>query len=308
MPVYNSKKFLDESIKSILNQTFKDFEFIIINDCSTDKSLEIIKEYQNKDKRIKVINNKKNIGGPPSRNKGIKEAKGKYIAIMDSDDISLPKRLEKQYNYLEKNKDIFLLGTGSINISESGKKQTSFLPPKEYIKIKKILPYRNCLVHPSIMFRNNGKIRYREKFVYSEDYDLYLILLSEDKKIENIREKLIKYRYALNSIGQSKRGHQELFAEKTRKFYKERIKYLNDSYHEFEPQEILGIDINKTKNPLFIKQEIYSSFKINNFKKTKKLCKKYFKHHGIFNTVSLYYLLSFIGEKNVNSIRRLLFR
>ena len=106
MAVYNSEKFLNESINSILNQTFKDFEFIIINDCSTDNSLKIIKEFIKKDNRIKLINNERNLGAAGTRNEGLKIAKGKYIAILDSDDISYTQRFVIQYNYLEDNPHI----------------------------------------------------------------------------------------------------------------------------------------------------------------------------------------------------------
>ena len=125
MPTYNSESFLRESIDSILNQTFKDFELIVIDDCSTDSSLKIIKEYKRKDNRIFFLKNDKNLGHNKTRNKGLKIAKGKYIAILDSDDISLEKRLEIQYAYLEKNPHIFLVGSSAIYIDENGKEQSN---------------------------------------------------------------------------------------------------------------------------------------------------------------------------------------
>src|SRR5690242_9380591 len=99
MPVYNASSYLREAIESILNQTYSNFEFIIINDGSTDNSLEIIRSYH--DPRISVVNNETNLGIIKTRNKGLKLAKGKYIANMDADDISLSSRLEKQVQYLE---------------------------------------------------------------------------------------------------------------------------------------------------------------------------------------------------------------
>ena len=108
MPVYNGEKYLQEAIESILNQTFKDFEFIIINDGSTDKTLEIIKSFT--DPRIKLIT-QENRGIIYSLNKGITESRGKYIARMDADDISLPERLEKEYRFLEQNPNYGIVGT-----------------------------------------------------------------------------------------------------------------------------------------------------------------------------------------------------
>src|SRR3989344_9200868 len=106
MSAYNVEKYIAESIESILNQTFRDFELIIINDASTDKTLDIIKGFMKKDKRLKLINNKKNLYATISRNKALRIAKGVYIAIQDSDDISLPNRLEVQKNYLDKKKAV----------------------------------------------------------------------------------------------------------------------------------------------------------------------------------------------------------
>lgn len=123
MSVYNSEKYLEDSIKSILNQSFKDFEFIIVNDCSNDNSLKIINKYKENDVRIRLINNSKKINLANSLNKCLKVAKGKYIARMDADDISIKNRLEIQYNFMEENEDIFLCGGSAIVINEYGKKK-----------------------------------------------------------------------------------------------------------------------------------------------------------------------------------------
>ena len=120
MPVYNAEKYLVESIESILNQSLKNFEFIIINDGSKDKSLGIIKKYAKKDKRIILLNNSRNLGLQKTLNKGLEVARGKYVARMDADDISLPKRLEIQFNYMEDHLEIFLVGSSAIVIDGNG--------------------------------------------------------------------------------------------------------------------------------------------------------------------------------------------
>jgi len=102
MSVFNGEAYLSEAIESILDQTYKNFEFIIINDCSTDNSKKILRKYANADKRIQLINNKQNLGLTKSLNFGLKNSHGEFVARMDSDDISLPIRLEEQYNYLKK--------------------------------------------------------------------------------------------------------------------------------------------------------------------------------------------------------------
>ncbi|HKQ33129.1 MAG TPA: glycosyltransferase family A protein, partial [Thermodesulfobacteriota bacterium] len=114
MTVYNGEKFLNEAIDGILNQTFRDFEFLIINDGSTDGSREIIKSY--KDPRINLVDNESNIGLTASLNRGLSLAGGEYIARQDADDISLPERLEKQISILERNPDIALLGSWYLEI------------------------------------------------------------------------------------------------------------------------------------------------------------------------------------------------
>ncbi len=131
MSVYNGDKYLREAIESILNQTFTDFEFIIVNDGSTDNSLEIIESYD--DERIKTINNKKNIGLTKSLNKALKFAKGKYIARQDADDVSLPNRFEKQVEYLDSHPEVALVGTSVYLIDENGKiigKRIAFAKPR----------------------------------------------------------------------------------------------------------------------------------------------------------------------------------
>ena len=133
MPVYNGEKYLKESIESILKQTFRDFEFLIINDTSTDESEKIIRSF--KDSRIKLIKNEKNIGLTKSLNKGLDLAKGEYMARMDADDISLPKRLEIQVAFMDKNPKIGVIGAWAKVIGESNKKYI-----KTYSNFEKIEP------------------------------------------------------------------------------------------------------------------------------------------------------------------------
>ena len=121
MSVYNAEKFLNSAIESITNQTFTDFEFIIIEDCSTDKTLEILREFKEKDNRIKIIQKEKNEGPKgfiKNLNLGLNMAQGKYVARMDSDDISLPERFQKQVIFLENNPEISMVGAQIDFINE----------------------------------------------------------------------------------------------------------------------------------------------------------------------------------------------
>jgi len=214
MPVYNEEKFLDESIQSILNQTFKDFEFIIINDASIDNSLKIIKKY--KDKRIKLINNKKNQGFSNSTNFGLRVAKGKYIANLCADDISHSKRLEKQFNYLEKNLHIFLVGSSAIYIDENGEEIRRFRKYDDYEMLAWRLPKSCSIIHPSIMFHNKGFF-YDKFFRGATDYNFYLNLLTKGKNLTNLPEFLIKYRVHKGAMSVYNKKEQEFFANEARR-------------------------------------------------------------------------------------------
>jgi glycosyltransferase involved in cell wall biosynthesis len=193
MSVYNCEKYLSICIESILNQTFVDFEFIIVDDCSTDNSLSIIKKYSQFDPRIKVIKNKINLGFIKSLNKGLRIVLGKYIARIDGDDFSLPDRFLVQYNFLENNKEIFLVGTWAINIDKNGNKLSLHKPPTKPDKIKATLEKYNCMYHNTIMFRSTPKIFYREKMLFTEDNDFYLRCLTNNLKIANIPKFLVKH-------------------------------------------------------------------------------------------------------------------
>ena len=150
MSVYNGSRFLREAIESILNQTFYDFEFIIINDGSTDRTAEILATYQ--DKRIRIVRNSDNIGLTKSLNEGLKLARGKYIARQDADDISLPKRLERQISYLEAQPDIALLGTWANSIDERGKILWEMRPPSDPSLLRWSMLFNNNMIHSSVMF------------------------------------------------------------------------------------------------------------------------------------------------------------
>ena len=234
IPVYNGEKFLDENISSVLNQTFKDFELIIINDKSTDKTLEIIQKYAKKDERIIVLNNKKNRGAQYTRNRGLKRSKGKYMAAFDADDVCLPKRFEIQFNYLEKHPEIFMVGGSAIIIDEKGNRLGVFLKYENDRKIEKKLPKVNCILHPTVMHRNTKEFFYRERFPISEDYDLLLNILSAKKKIVNIPTFLIKYRInqSSNTFTKNDPGY---FYQKAKELYYQRIKTGKEDYENLMP-------------------------------------------------------------------------
>jgi len=213
MPVYNAEKFLKEAIESILRQTFTSFEFIIINDGSTDSSLEIIEEFAKRDSRIKYIN-RKNKGLIESLNEGIEISQGKYIARMDSDDVSFPKRLEVQYEFLEQNSEYVVVGSRVILIDEDG---DELCPMVNLFSNKDIdsahinnLTNGAVIVHPTAMIRRSSLVKiggYRHDYKNAEDIDVWL-RLSELGKVCNLDDVFLKYRQHFDSIGYSCRESQ----------------------------------------------------------------------------------------------------
>jgi len=193
MTVYNGERFLAESIKSVLNQTFQDFELIIVNDGSTDKTEEIIKDFMKKDKRIVYIRSGKNKGYENLHNImniGLKSARGKYIARLDADDICYKNRLEIQHKYLQKHPKIFMLGSSAEVIDKNGKKIDEMiknLGPS--IMLKLAIGFNNPFIHSSIMFRNEGLLypSYVEYFFFTQ-------ALISGKRLKNLKRKLVKYR------------------------------------------------------------------------------------------------------------------
>lgn len=221
MPVFNEEKYLREAIDSILCQTFINFEFIIIDDYSTDNSLQIIQSYA--DKRIVLIRNESNIGNYPSRNKGLEIAVGKYICVMDADDIAYPQRLELQYTYMEANPDFLAVGTNFVFSRQELNNCLSF--SHEQVMIS--LLYDNAFLHSSLIVRTEVMKKvggYDEKYIYSSDYDLMsrLALLG---KVENLPEILMIYRWHDSQISQLHRNEQRGYADKIRCKYQ--IGFIN---------------------------------------------------------------------------------
>lgn len=194
MPVYNTKKYLSEAIESILSQTFTDFEFIIIDDCSTDWSYEILQEYEKKDNRIKLFRNEENMWISFCRNKLIEISKTNYIASQDSDDISEKNRLELCFDFLEKNPDFWVVSWNNFIINENWEK---IWERKYSDEIKKIILKKSPISQPSSMFRKDffEKVWWYDKSLnLAEDYDLWIRFYQDWYKIKNLNNNLIKYR------------------------------------------------------------------------------------------------------------------
>ncbi|RLD50551.1 MAG: glycosyl transferase [Bacteroidetes bacterium] len=241
MPVYNAEEYVSFAIESVLSQTYGLFEFIIIDDCSTDKTSKIIGNYAKNDNRIKVIKNSKNLKIVKSLNIGLRAAKYKFIARIDADDIWVNNKLEIQLKEFELNNNLYLLGTAKTLIDSSGQKIASVEKPIfKYSEIKSNILKYNLFCHSSVMYRKEiidivGY--YNEKYKNSEDYE-YWIRIIKDLHTEILPQKLVFYRITDNMVSLTKRKQQYYYVIKAKllgfKLYGFKFSYLkyilNDLY------------------------------------------------------------------------------
>jgi len=237
MSVYNEEHFIQRAVDSILNQTYRNFEFIIINDGSTDSTGEILESYN--DSRIHLIH-QENLGLTESLNKGIRLAKGEFIARMDGDDISRPQRLAKQVAFLDIHPDVGLLGTFVEHMDEEGQFIKTYTYPTTSDKIREVLWHDCPLCHSSVIFRKiciDTVGVYREKIGPAEDYDLWF-RISEHFEVANIPEPLHRFRIDPYGISLSRRFHQIRSSMLVRRLARERRQLGNDSLERLNENEI----------------------------------------------------------------------
>ncbi len=200
IPIFNGEKYLEEAIESVLKQTFKDFELVVIDDGSTDRTSELLSNI--KDKRMRVIRNSKNLGVAKSLNIGLKEAGGEYIARADADDVSLTDRFAKQVNFLDSHPDYVLVSSNVDLIDDKGKTTGHSNLPLTNKEIRKKILVRNPIAHPTVMFKKSVLEKtggYRNIFNGAEDYDLWFRMLKVGK-LHNLPERLVKRRIHANVV------------------------------------------------------------------------------------------------------------
>lgn len=218
--VYNCERYIEMSLKSLLNQSFKNFEVILINDGSTDNTWNIVQKIIKNDERFILIDNKENKKIPTSRNEAIKISKSKYLFIHDGDDISLPNRLEKQIKFMEQNDDISFLGGFAIKINEKNEEleQVMDYPPQNHVDIVAMIIKKNMnpMIDPTMVFRkkvfdklNGYSLKLDKKLV--PDFDLWLRAILNNYKFYNLQEPLIKYR--INSKGNTLKYKQKMIRQ-----------------------------------------------------------------------------------------------
>jgi glycosyltransferase involved in cell wall biosynthesis len=257
MSTYNEEPdWLKKSIDSILNQTYNHIEFIIVLDNPKNEILkELLSEYQNKENRIKVIENKENIGLVKSLNRALEYCTGKYIARMDADDISMPERLELEKAYLEKNNLDFVF-SGMIVIDENGNKRFEWDNNAFNVdEVKKVMGLWNISLHPTWFVKSevyNNLGGYRE-IPYCEDYDFSLRSLNKGYKIGKLNENLLLYRMRSTGISQSNNFEQFIISRKIVQLYKQNK--LNDDSYVFRLVNELKSQISADEKGKYTKAE-----------------------------------------------------
>jgi glycosyltransferase involved in cell wall biosynthesis len=232
LPVYNAELYLKDAIDSILGQSLTDFEFIIIDDASSDNSIDIIKSYS--DTRIVFLQKPINTGYTDSLNMAIDISKGEYIARMDADDISLKERFRKQFDYMDSNPDVLVLGTRYKVI---GRDETSVTLPIIFPEVKLFSLTYSPIAHPTAFIRRNvfGKygLRYNKKMEPAEDYDLWTRIL-DFGQIENLTEVLLHYRKHQGQISNKKESIQIEAANQIRRKQLAKLMSFNDKSYDID--------------------------------------------------------------------------
>lgn len=212
MSCYNGQRWLADAIESILNQSYKDFEFIIIDDGSTDNSVDIMNDYSSKDQRIRIVK-KNNTGLPDSLNVGIEKARGKWIARIDADDLCQPDRLEKQYALAKSDPSLVLIGSAYCEIDQFGILGKFQTYPESHRRLKNnLLQNKRFFAHSSAFYKAEHVRRvgfYRPRIKKAEDYDLWL-RLSEVGKLACIQEPLIFSRKHPDQISLEDAGRRQI--------------------------------------------------------------------------------------------------
>ena len=236
MSVYNGEAYLAEAVESIINQTFKNWELIVINDCSTDSTAEILSSFALKDKRIKVYTNEVNLKLPSSLNKAISLSNGKYVARMDADDICLPERLEKQFKFMEENRDVALSSCRFLTLKNGVYASGGAGGRTDNDALKAMLLVSNPILHPGVIAKAEvmKEFNYDSSLTCTEDLELWTRIAANNLKIEILNECLLIYRLHDKQITSTtlERQHTEVLKIQ-QKYYSCLLKEMSNEMQEF---------------------------------------------------------------------------
>ena len=236
MSVYNGETYLEEAIESVMRQTFQNWELIVINDCSTDTTAEILRNLSLKDERIKVHTNEVNLKLPTSLNKAISLSSGKYIARMDADDICLPHRLEKQFRFMEEHGDVALSSCRFMTVKNGVYASGGAGGRCDFDAIKSMLLVANPILHPGVIAKAEvmKKFNYDTTLTCTEDLELWTRMVMNNQKIEILPECLLIYRLHDKQITSTtlERQHTEVLRIQ-QKYYAAQFKEMDKEMAEF---------------------------------------------------------------------------
>lgn len=253
MPVYNTAPYLREAMDSMLSQTFTDFELIVLNDCSPDNAEEILDTYD--DPRIVRYRGERNVGLANVLNVGIEMARGKYIARMDSDDLSLPNRLKVQVDYLETHPDIDLVSVGMQLFGAKEEVWTRVSDP-ENVKINAL--FQSPVLHASSVWRKESferhGLRFRQDMVPAEDYDLWTRALVRGLKLVNLPDVLYRYRLHPNQATQQKEKTFEKVRIVRRNYLKATLPSISEKSIEAFPKKVWPVFAANLRSGFFDKK------------------------------------------------------
>lgn len=253
MPVYNTAPYLREAMDSMLSQTFADFELIVLNDCSPDNAEEILDTYD--DPRIVRYRGERNVGLANVLNVGIEMARGKYIARMDSDDLSLPNRLKVQVDYLETHPDIDLV---SVGMQLFGAKEEVWTRVSDPEKVKVNALFQSPVLHASSVWRKESferhGLRFRQDMVPAEDYDLWTRALVRGFKLVNLPDVLYRYRLHPNQATQQKEKTFEKVRIVRRNYLKATLPSISEKSIEAFPKKVWPVFAANLRSGFFDKK------------------------------------------------------
>ncbi len=215
LPVYNGGEFLHVAIESVLKQDDPDFELLLIDDCSTDQSAQVIRRYAASDGRIRPIYHRQNAGLAATLNEGLREARGDLVVRMDQDDVALAKRIGTQVEFMHRRPDVAVAGSFVYHMGRRPADDRLVELPVEHEEIVRTLARENCIYHPSAILRRERILSlggYRAEFRNSEDYDLWL-RVAKVYRLANLPEPLLRYRFSVTGMTLGRKWQQALYTK-----------------------------------------------------------------------------------------------
>ena len=306
MSVFNAEKYIQEAIESVLNQSYSDFEFIIINDGSKDNSLEIIKKFLVKDSRIILID-RENKGLVASLNEGILKSKGDFIVRMDADDICLQNRFRDQLDFMKKNPSVGVCGSW-VELFGEGFKSKTWKIPGNSERLKAELLFSSCFAHPSVIIRKqillDYNILYDESYIHAEDFELWT-RLSDVTNFANINKVFLKYRIVKDSVSHKADLELNKRSNVLQKIFNKNLKRLGLENTKKENTIHFNLSLNKRLSQNSIRNSdltLYFDKIINANKKTKT-----FNNVDLKKVLGKKWILNFVYSKNITSVFSLYF-